>query len=114
MTTTIPATIITTDRGYLFSAVVCTDGTEKEATIMSLGGSEESLGEYEGATIRRIQVQADVGSILSTAKIYSPKGGIVASWVGNERTTEFIWNLNVSHLGIRIVKGMKLKFNTAD
>jgi len=114
MTTTIPMTIIDCGSQSLFSAVVCTDATEKECTIMDIGGSEDSLGTYEGLTIQSIKIQGDVGSILSTVKLRSPKGGIVASWVGNERTSEMIYNLNATGLSIPIVKGMKLWIETDD
>jgi len=114
MTTTIPMLIIETNNQPLFSAVVCTDGTEKECTIMSIGGALDSLGEYAGRVIRSIRCQGDVGSILSTLKIYSPTGGVVASFVGNERTQEQTYNLNATGLNIPIVKGMTIKANTAD
>jgi len=95
---------------------VFTDGTEAEIYVKDVGGAQNQLWKVaEGRRIKELAIQLADGSILTTAKFYDPKGGVVASWRGNERTgNDFVYNLRVKGLNLLISKGSKLMLNTAD
>ena len=97
-----------------------TDGTEAEMYVRTVGGSfEQIFKSYENKVIIRIALQLADGSICTTAKIYDPKGGVVAFWRGSERNVTSVkhgdvYDINVRGLALQIVKGTALKLNCAD
>lgn len=96
-----------------------TDGTEAEMYVRTIGGSFEQLQRsHENKVITRLALQLADGSILTTAKIYDAKNGVVANFRGVERNTaacpENIYNLDVRGLAIPVLKGTTLKLNCAD
>jgi len=122
MTDTNAQGYITLDNGeklHLFgisTGGVFTDGSEAEVYVKDIAGNQSQLWKVaEGRVITEIAIQAADGSILTTCKIYSPKGGVIASWRGNERTaSDTVYNLRVKGLAIPIFKGTIMKLNTAD
>ena len=99
---------------------VFTDGTEAEMYVRNSGGGFEQLYKsHDGKVISRVALQAADGSIITTAKIYDPKGGVVAFWRGSERNVTSVvhgdtYDINVKGLAIPIVKGTVIKLNCAD
>ena len=101
---------------------VFTDTTEAELYVRSIGGSQEQLWRsHEGKRIYRIALQAADGSLLTYAKIYDPKSGVVGFWRGNERNLaavhfghENVYDLDVKGLALPVVKGLAIKLTTAD
>jgi len=97
-----------------------TDTTEAEMYVRTMGGSfEQIFKSFEGKVITRIAIQLADGSIITSCKIYDPKGGVVAYWRGSERnvtsvTHGDVYDLNVRGLAIPIVKGTAIKLNCAD
>ena len=93
-----------------------TDGSETELQIRDIAGSAKSFGDHlEGQTLRSLRIQLSDGSILTTCILYDEKGGVLASWRGNERTGhDFLYTLRADGLSIPMRKGMKLKVNTGD
>ena len=92
-----------------------TDGAETEIKNEDIAGALEEVGKhYRGKTLQYIAFQCSDGSILATAKLYAKGGGVVFSFVGNERTTWPEYNLEIPNLNIPMEDGMKLKINTTD
>lgn len=99
---------------------VFTDGTEAEMYVRNSGGGQEQLYKsHDGKVITRIGLQAADGSIITTAKIYDAKSGVVAMWRGSERNVTSVvhgdvYDINVRGLAISVAKGTVIKLNTAD
>ena len=95
---------------------VFTDGSEAEIYVKDIAGNQSQLWKVaEGRRINEIALQLADGSILTTCKVYAPKGGVIASWRGNERTgNDFTYNLRVKGLNLPIEKGTVIKLNCAE
>ena len=95
---------------------VFTDGAEAEIYTKDLSALQNQLWKVaEGRRIRELALQLADGSILTTVKVYSPNGGTIASWRGNERTgNNMLVNLSVKGLNLLIEKGTAIKLNCAD
>jgi hypothetical protein len=97
-----------------------TDTSEAEMYVRTTGASFEQLQRSnENKVISRIAIQLADGSILTTAKIYDAKNGVVAFWRGAERNVTApcksdIYDLDVRGLSIPVLKGTTLKLNCAD
>jgi len=92
-----------------------TDGVETELKVRDITGNLRSVGEIlNGQTLQELLLQCSDGSILTSAKLYGPDGGVLASWRGNERTTHQFANLHAAMLSIPMRKGTVLKVTTAD
>jgi len=94
-----------------------TDGTETEIKVRAVSGTLNSIGDaLKGQTLSRLTLQCSIGSILTTCKLYSPNGGVIASYRAGEILAQDgpPWNLDVQGLAIQLQEGMVLKINTTD
>ena len=91
-----------------------TDGTAAEMTSF-IGNN--GLGVFENQVLTGIKLQCGDGSILSQLELVDSSGGSQVAWVGCERSANSgspMYNLEISNLSIKVVKGMALKITTAD
>jgi len=91
-----------------------TDGTPAEMTSF-IGNN--GLGVFENQVLTGIKLQCGDGSILASLALVDSSGGTQVAWTGCERAVNSgspMYNLNISNLQIKVVKGMALNITTTD
>lgn len=114
-TDTLGKIVCASGRQFFVFANGTTDGTEGEAYVLDIGGSNQSIGDAcDGETIVRIALQPSTGSVQGAVKLYDPTGGVLLHAVGCEQTSNQLYGIDIQNIAIRIVTGCKLKLTTAD